>query len=99
RRLRCSCRSPDLERAHVWCFTEPRFADAHAGGVVEQDAVFLGRPDGMGAQETRTIDLEEEATSFAGTTNDALVNRRLIRIQMIAAAERLEDVRLQFLQS
>ena len=60
--------------------------EALPGGVVEQDAVFLARPDGVGAEQPRSLHLEEQAARPAAALDHRPPQRRLARVEAVVPA-------------
>src|SRR5262245_14161384 len=88
-RLLALRRSPrQLER--VGAFAEARLGEAHAAGVVKEDAVLLAGPDGVRLEQPRTPGLEEQPARPAAARDQGLIERRLARVQVIVCAERLQ---------
>src|SRR6266851_2589898 len=81
----------------IGCLAQAGLSKAVAGRVVEEDAVFLARPDGVGFHEARSLYLEEKAAWPAGTGDDGLVEGGLTRVELIVAAQYGKNVRAQFL--
>ena len=68
-----------------------------AGRVVEEKARFLTGPDGVSAEQTRSLDLEEQTTRSSRSHNDRFVQRGLQRVQTVVGTKELEDVLAKFL--
>src|SRR5260370_37465618 len=90
-RLRC-------EAARVRRLREAGLGDALAAAVVEEDTVLLAGPDRVVAQQTRPLDLEEQAARPVAARDQTLLQGRLLGIEQVATAKDLVDVAAQFSQ-
>jgi hypothetical protein len=63
-----------------------RFGEARAARVIEEQAILLGGPNGVGLQQPRSSGLKEEAAGPAASSDERFMQRRLLRIQVILAA-------------
>src|SRR5262249_16177432 len=86
----------ELER--VGRLTQPRFREAQAGGVVEEDAVLLAGPDGEGAEQARPLDLEEQAARPARARDQGALLRRLRGVGLVVGTQREEDGAVEFVE-
>src|SRR5262249_38134032 len=80
------------ELSWVGPFGQPRLGETLPGGVVEQDAVFVPGPEGVGLDQARALDVEEQAAGPAGANQQLLAQGRLARVELVVPAEGVQDV-------
>lgn len=67
-------------------------AEAFAGGVVKDDAVFVARPDGVVFQQSGALHMDEEAARFAPADDRRVLHGRLVGVKMIFLAKYVVDM-------
>src|SRR5262249_27230580 len=75
---------------HLWrvrAGAQAGFGEADPRVVVEEDAVLVAGPQGVGPHLPRPLHLEEKAARPPGPGDEPLVERRLLRVQLVVLAQ------------
>src|SRR5262245_30871704 len=64
-----------------------RFGETGASRIVEEDAVLLADPNGIGPHKARPLHLEKQAAGPTGPRDDPLIHRRLFWIELVVGAQ------------
>jgi len=78
------------QRLMVGSFAQTRLGEAFAGAVVEEDAILLAGPDGIGPELSRSACLEKQAARLVLTTDNCLIEGCQARLQAIVIAQDLQ---------
>lgn len=79
------------ELCGIRAFTKTDFVKARTRRIIEENAAFVGRPDGIGAAKSRALELEEESARLAAPRDHRLSQEGLFDVEPVAFAENLTN--------
>lgn len=75
----------------IRAFAKTHFVKARTGRIIKEYATFVGRPDGIGAAESWTLELKKESARLATPLDHRLSQEGLFGVEPVAFAENLTN--------